>query len=289
MDDDFELAEALGRAREGSQRRIRELLQSSPRRAHALLRASIRRGLITESDLVEEHDLVMSMMMSRNSIRSALQQLGSEGLIRRRQRIGTNVVGSIWELPLLSLLPTSGWVMGSESVQHPGGLEMTCEVTDVSEVIAHRHIRERLELEGDRVVLAEQLVSIEGVPAGIIVGYHPLAGATPPGVRPDPLGLADSVRVFIDSVRAAPGNQVEATVEAVNADERTARILGLKEGAAILTRETLVRDAAGVPQILAYGHYRGDRVALWAEDPDVEAMRFTTAPADRATDTAPAN
>ncbi|KQQ05612.1 MULTISPECIES: GntR family transcriptional regulator [unclassified Rathayibacter] len=283
MDDDFELAEALGRAREGSQRRIRELLQSSPRRAHALLRASIRRGLITEKDLVEEHDLVMSMMMSRNSIRSALQQLGSEGLIRRRQRIGTNVVGSIWELPLLSLLPTSGWVMGSDSVQHPGGLEMTCEVTDVSEVIAHRHIRERLELDGDRVVMAEQLVSIEGVPAGIIVGYHPIAGTTPPGMRPDPMP-------FIDSVRAAPGNQVEATVEAVNADERTARILGLKEGAAILTRETLVRDAAGVPQILAYGHYRGDRVALWAEDPDVEAMRFTAPPlGERTADTAPAN
>jgi GntR family transcriptional regulator len=277
VDDDFELAEALGRAREGSQRRIRELLQSSPRRAHALLRASIRRGLITEKDLVEEHDLVMSMMMSRNSIRSALQQLGSEGLIRRRQRIGTNVVGSIWELPLLSLLPTGGWAMGADSVQHPGGLEMVCEVTDVSEVIAHRHIRERLELDGDRVVMAEQLVSIEGVPAGIIVGYHPIADAT--GPRSDREALDEAVRVFIDTVRSSPGNQVEATVEAVNADERTARILGLKEGAAILTRETLVRDAAGVPQFLAYGHYRGDRVALWAEDPEVAAMRFTAAPA----------
>jgi GntR family transcriptional regulator len=276
VDDDFELAEALGRAREGSQRRIRELLQSSPRRAHALLRASIRRGLITEKDLVEEHDLVMSMMMSRNSIRSALQQLGSEGLIRRRQRIGTNVVGSIWELPLLSLLPTGGWAMGADSVQHPGGLEMVCEVTDVSEVIAHRHIRERLELDGDRVVMAEQLVSIEGVPAGIIVGYHPIADAT--GPRSDREALDEAVRVFIDTVRSSPGNQVEATVEAVNADERTARILGLKEGAAILTRETLVRDAAGVPQFLAYGHYRGDRVALWAEDPEVAAMRFTAAP-----------
>ena len=277
MDDDFELAEALGRAREGSQRRIRELLQSSPRRAHALLRASIRRGLITDKDLVEEHDLVMSMMMSRNSIRSALQQLGSEGLIRRRQRIGTNVVGSIWELPLLSLLPTGGWAMGADSVQHPGGLEMVCEVTDVSEVIAHRHIRERLELDGDRVVMAEQLVSIEGVPAGIIVGYHPIADAT--GPRSGREALDEAVRLFIDTVRSAPGNQVEATVEAVNADERTARILGLKEGAAILTRETLVRDASGVPQFLAYGHYRGDRVALWAEDPEVAAMRFTAGPA----------
>ena len=117
---------------------------------------------------------------------------------------------------------------------------------------------------------------LEGVPAGIIVGYHPIADAT--GPRSDREALDEAVRVFIDTVRSSPGNQVEATVEAVNADERTARILGLKEGAAILTRETLVRDAAGVPQFLAYGHYRGDRVALWAEDPEVAAMRFTAAP-----------
>jgi GntR family transcriptional regulator len=266
MDDDTELVEALGRARAGSQQRIRELLQSSPRRAHALLRASIRRGLITDQDLVEEHDLVSSMMMSRNSIRSALHQLSDEGLIRRRQRIGTNVVGGIWELPLLSLLPITGWALGTDSSQHPGGVSITSEVTEAGEVIAHRHIRERLELTHDRVLLVEQVVSIDATPVGIVVGYYPIAGTAPRDQPSDP-------SAYIDEIRGAPGNQVEVTVEAVNADERTARILGLREDAAILTRETLIRDVSGRARMLAYGHYRGDRVALWAEDPDVEAMR----------------
>jgi GntR family transcriptional regulator len=271
MDEDIELVEAIGRARSGSQQRIRELLQSSPRRAHALLRASIRRGLITEQDLVEEHDLVSSMMMSRNSIRSALHQLSTEGLIRRRQRIGTNVVGGIWELPLLSLLPINGWALPTDSDQHPGGVSITSEVTEVGHVIAHRHVRERLELAQDRVLMVEQVAAVEDTPVGIIVGYYPVAATGPDGKPFDP-------GAYIDEIRGASGNQVEATVEAVNADERTARILGLREGAAILTRETLVRDTYGHPKMLAYGHYRGDRVALWAEDTDAAAMRQVARP-----------
>jgi GntR family transcriptional regulator len=266
VDDDIELVEALGRARSGSQQRIRELLQSSPRRAHALLRASIRRGLITDQDLVEEHDLVSSMMMSRNSIRSALHQLSDEGLIRRRQRIGTNVVGGIWELPLLSLLPISGWALGTDSTQHSGGLSFTDETTEAGDVLAPRHIRERLGLMQDKVFMVEQVVSVEETPVGIVVGYYPLAARTTAGVLPD-------VAAYINEIRGAEGNHLEVTVEAVNADERTARILGLREGAAILTRETLVRDASGSARMLAYGHYRGDRVALWAHDPNAEAMR----------------
>lgn len=266
MDEEIELTQAIGRAREGSQSRMRELLQSSPRRAHAILRASIRRGILSDSDLVEEHALVMSMRMSRGSIRGALQQLGAEGLIRRRQRIGTNVVGGIWELPLLTLLPTSGWQVGDDSDSRGPAVQMSSEVTEVAEVVPHRHIRERLELEATRVVMAEQLVSIDGIPIGVIVGYYPIAGTTPPGMPLDPAP-------YIDSIRGAVGNQVEAIVEAVIADERTARVLGLKEGSAILTRETLIRDAQGRPWMLAYGHYRGDRVALWAEDLDVDPMR----------------
>jgi GntR family transcriptional regulator len=86
-------------------------------------------------------------------------------------------------------------------------------------------------------------------------------------------GAPPDVAAYINEIRGADGNHLEVTVEAVNADERTARILGLREGAAILTRETLVRDASGSARMLAYGHYRGDRVALWADDPNAEAMR----------------
>ncbi|MDF2442993.1 MAG: GntR family transcriptional regulator [Subtercola sp.] len=267
MDETEHLAEALGRARSGSAQRIRELLQTSPRRAHVLLRASIRRGIIRADEHVEEDSLVMSMMMSRNSIRSALHMLGSEGLITRRQRLGTTVVGSIAELPLLELLPVAGWTSGAEEDYGASGLDLEIQQLEQAEVLADVHIRGRLNLTSDRVILQEDLISRRGQPLGIVLGYYPTEGVT----ITDPQSMRDR----INSVRGIEVSRIEATVEAVNCDERTARVLGIAEGAAILVRETLVLDSEGVPRMLAYGHYRGDRVALRAADNAVPGMQRT--------------
>ena len=258
MERDTELADALGRAREGSHRRIRELLQTSPRRAHVLLRASIRRGVMSAADPVEEHSLIMSMMMSRSSIRSALHMLGNEGLIQRRQRLGTSVVASISELPLLQLLPLPGWTSDPDDASHTDPSALHIEHLEQAEVLADRHVQGRLRIDTDRVIMQEDIVRRGGEPVGIIVGYFPLDGAVWHGT-----GTREARSNFL---RGLELSRIEATVEAVNCDERTARVLGVAEGAAILVRETLLYDAAGVPRMLAYGHYRGDRVALRAEE-----------------------
>jgi DNA-binding GntR family transcriptional regulator len=263
MEEQIDLAEAIGRAREGSQGRIRALLQSSPRRAHVLLRASIRRGILSESSNVEEQSLIMSMMMSRNSIRSALQQLNSEGLVKRRQRLGTSVVASISELPLLELLPVKGW-SSQPTGEHPS-MSLGIEHLERSEVLADEHVQGRLRLPGNRVILQEDLVTRGGEVIGIIVGYHPVDS----DVQRSPEAEAEDRYNYL---RMISRSHIEATVEAVNCDERTAKVLGVAEGAAILVRETLMSDSNGVPKMLAYGHYRGDRVALWAEDASVQAM-----------------
>ncbi|GGL02376.1 UTRA domain-containing protein [Nocardia jinanensis] len=256
-----ELTEALGRARAGSSKRVRELLQSSPRRAHVLLRAGIRRHLLTDRDAFAEENLVMSLMMTRNSIRSALQMLGSEGLIQRRQKVGTRVVAAISELPLLEMLPVGTWRSSTGGVDHPSlGVEL--EHVERTTVLADGYLRARLELDDFRVVLQEDLVRRGGEVIGIIVGYHR------PGA-PDPRG---DLETQLSELRAMSESHIEATVEAVNCDERTAKVLGVEPGSALLVRETLVRDATGRPRMLAYGHYRGDRVALWARDDSVRAM-----------------
>lgn len=275
MDSEMELAEALGRAREGSHRRIREILQTSPRRAHVLLRASIRRGVLSANEPVEEHSLIMSMMMSRNSIRSALQMLGNEGLILRRQRLGTSVVGSISELPLLEFLPISGWSTSSTPPESLADGPLILEHLEQTEVLADRHVQGRLQLATDRVIMQEDLVIRGGEPIAILVGYYPVGESTD-----GPDGKDYDAR--IDHLRSTAVSRIEATVEAINCDERTARVLGVAVGAAILVRETLVYDADGVPKMLAYGHYRGDRVALHAEDHAVPAMHRSDSSSDEA-------
>lgn len=227
---------------------MRQLLQSSPRRAHALLRASIRHGLIGPQGQVDEGALVLDMTMSRNSVRSALQKLTDEHLITRRQRLGTTVVASIAELPLLELLPIAELTSGADLVD---GLAL--RPLEQLLVLADQHIKAQLELDTDFVLMQEDLLTQRGQPIGIIVGYYRI----PDSFRAEDKTCRDISRQF------TPGT-FTATVEAVNADDRTAKSLGLAPGSALLVRETLVHDTEGTPRMLAYGHYRGDRVALRA-------------------------
>lgn len=270
MSTQTELTEAIARARRGSGQRIRELLQSSPRRAHVLLRASIRRGVLTAGRPVEEQSLIMSMMMSRTSIRQALSMLGAEGLIERRQRIGTSVVASIAELPLLELLPIGGWTRAEADPDRPS---VSLELTELERatVLADEHIRSRLGIDDEHVLMREDLVSRGGEPLGVLVGYYPLDA-------PDLLVDEDDQDGRLNAMRQVALSHVEATVEAVNCDERTAKVLKVAVGAAILVRETLVHGPDGRVGMLAYGHYRGDRVALWAKHDDVPAMLNTQTP-----------
>lgn len=262
MRTELDLTETIARARTGSGQRIRELFQSSPRRAHVLLRASIRRGLLATGRPVEEQSLIMSMMMSRNSIRSALSMLGTEGLIERRQRVGTSVVASISEMPLLELLPVGGWTRAREDPDHPS-VPLELHRLERAIVLADAHIQTRLQIEDERVFMREDLVTHGGEPMGVLVGYYPLDGPEP----------SDENDAQLDALRRASISHIEATVEAVNCDERTAKMLGVAVGAAVLVRETIVHRPDGNPTMLAYGHYRGDRVALWAKDDSVPAMR----------------
>lgn len=186
--------------------------------------------------------------MSRNSIRSALQKLTDEHLITRRQRLGTTVVASIAELPLMELLPIAGLADNQEIID---GLALI--PLDQLVVLADRHIRQRLALDSESVLMQEDLLTLHGEPIGIIVGYYRI---------PDGFSDTDASRRQL-SREFTPGH-FTATVEAVNADDRTAKTLGVDPGAALLVRETLVYDNAATPRMLAYGHYRGDRVALRA-------------------------
>jgi len=188
------------------------------------------------------------MTMSRNSVRSALQKLTDEHLITRRQRLGTTVVASIAELPLLELLPIAELTSGADLAE---GLAL--QPLEQLLVLADQHIKAQLALETDFVLMQEDLLTQRGEPIGIIVGYYRI----PESFRAEDKPHRDISRKF------TPGT-FTATVEAVNADDRTAKSLGVAPGSALLVRETLVHDTEGTPRMLAYGHYRGDRVALRA-------------------------
>lgn len=227
-------------------------LQTSPRRAHDLLRSSIRAGLITGNTLLIEDALVHSLSTSRNAVRAALQMLVQEGLVERRPHHGTSVIGEILQVPLDQLVPPGAFENGRVAVQE----------LDHREIPASGYIKDRLEMDDGVVDVMEVLISFDGEPMSVRISYIPV-GARPVQrvVEAIPLALA------FQQVFGVPMGASEAAIEAVAAAGSASRLLGVPEGAPVLMQEVLLRDRDGAPRELSYTHYRGGRVSLAVQAP----------------------
>jgi GntR family transcriptional regulator len=227
-------------------------LQTSPRRAHDLLRSSIRAGLINGNSLLIEDALVRSLSTSRNAVRQALQMLVQDGLVERRPHHGTSVVGEILEVPLDQLVPLAGFESGHVVVRE----------LDRRQIPASGYIKERLEMDEGVVDVCEILILFDGEPMSLRVSYIPLG--------PEPLERVFEVvrtQLAFERVFGVPMGASEASIEAVGAGGSAARLLQVPEGAPVLMQELLVRDRDGVPRELSYTHYRGGRVSLAVQAP----------------------
>jgi GntR family transcriptional regulator len=254
------------RTYEQARRQAPRNLQTSPRRVHNLLRSSIRAGLITGGSPLKEDALVSSLSASRNSVRAALQMLVQEGLVERRAHHGTKVVAEILQVPLDQLVPPVAFENGRGAV----------EELDHRQVPASGYVRERLEIDDDVVDVSEVLISLDGEAMSLRVSYIPL------GTRPV-RRIAEVVPVALafQQVFGVALGASEASVEAVAASGRASRLLGVPDGAPVLMQEVLLRDCDGVPRELSYTQYRGGRVSLAVQAPEVAVNLPSGSPGPR--------
>jgi DNA-binding GntR family transcriptional regulator len=222
-------------------------LQTSPGRAHDLLRSSIRAGIITENQLLIEDTLVRSLSTSRNAIRQALQTLAQEGLVERRPHHGTSVVGRILEVPLDQLVPATAFGHGRVEVRE----------LDHRQIAPSPYLRERLGLTDEMVDILEVLILFDGEPMSLRVSYVPTSGE--PVTRVTDVVPVD---VAFEQVFGVPIGAASAAIEAVAAGPGAAAQLGVAEGAPLLMQELLLCDQSGVPRELSYTHFRGGKVSL---------------------------
>jgi GntR family transcriptional regulator len=253
-------AEAARQARLAQKR----ALQTSSRRAHNLLRSSIRMGLMPSADNLMEHTLVSGLATSRNAVREALQLLADEGLVERSPRTGTRLVGSILEVPLDQFLPlvADGPVAGAR---------VQARLMESRTVPATPVLASRLEVEvGDPLEMNEQLILVDGNPVALrccyIVGsfISTPSGSWPPGGYA-PADMTTALVQMFGPI-AAEGT-VENYLGAEACEPRTAERLGVGVGTPILSRELLIRNGAGQPYLFGYARYRGDRIAISAGAP----------------------
>lgn len=221
------------------------LLQTSPRRVHDLLRTSIRDGLLSPDDRLNEDALVRELATSRNAVREGLQMLASLGVVERVPRVGTTIVGGLVRIPLD---PVPGR-------HQPDG--MMVQRLEDRVVPSTDLIRQRLRTDAGHVGMIEHSYSMGGKPLGVRVGYYH-SDVRPDGGWGQPLNL-DTAFEF---VWGPPVGRVDTTINALVLEARTCRLLDAPEGTPGLVKEQVVHDADGIPQEFAYSHWRADRVSF---------------------------
>lgn len=229
-------------------------LNNSPRRTYDLLRSSLvgarRNALLVENELAE------ALSASRNTVRSALQQLAREGLVIRAQRTGTRTAGSV-TVPINELIP-----VGQLADSPLRGHRTTVRTLDSRSVGRPPLVCEKLRLPDDwAVYMVEYLVLDDDVALGLAVSYlalDPCEAASFEVVDPD-------VIVLLERQLGVRIGDSRTTLGAIGADAQTAGLLGLEPGAPLVWLEDLIEDCDGQPRALSQLRLRGDRVALSAE------------------------
>jgi GntR family transcriptional regulator len=226
----------------------RRRLQTSPHRAHDLIRSCIRTGLFGENGTLEESALIRSLSTSRNAVRQALQMLASEGLLDRRPYRGTTVVREILDVDFNQLVPSTAFVTPRGHVRE----------IDHRQIPGTTYIRRRLAIEDDIPVdMSEVLITVDHEPLSVRVSYI--------AAMDGPVQRGTEIVPFAEGFPLIFGvelGQWEASIGAVPAGPSTSRLLNIPEGTPLIVEEMLLRDVKGVPRELSYTHYRADRVAL---------------------------
>jgi GntR family transcriptional regulator len=217
-----------------------------------VLRHQVLTGAYPGGSLPGEPALCREFHASRNTVREALALLRAEGLIERAPGVGTTVASSKYPHGLHHLL-------GLAETLHPHG-EISNEIRTVGLVVPPAPVAARLCLgPGEPVVYVERLRRIGGQPLSLDLTY--LARDVGEPLLREDLRRQD-IFVLIERVAGQPLGHADVSLEAVNADPHSARLLGTADNAALLMVERLTHLADGRPVDLESIRFRGDRLTM---------------------------
>lgn len=235
----------LARERRRRETAVRE---RSPLRLHAQLRSGLRNGMFVENDQLSEDALMREYSTSRNSVRVALTLLASEGIVTRSPRSGTVVIEPIDDIRI-----DSGGNWSAEDLAHHVVHKIDSSIIPTPAVIA-RALRT-----DEPTIRVEQWIDYDdSVPACIYIKYSPSEAP----VRRISLESAADFDSTFEQTYGVPLDRIDCNVQAVSSDERTARLLEVEPGTALLLKERLLWDADRVPRELSHTYYIASKASL---------------------------
>lgn len=198
-------------------------------------------------------EITLSRMwgVSRNTVRTAMGALVTEGVLQRRSGVGTRVRRD----RLAS--GVSAWHSFTKEMARRGVIVERMFKNSI-ETAAPQEVAEALGLSvGSNVLLVEQVRGWDGIPSAVFQSYiHPRLGLKTSD---------DYTRPLYELVGERSGIQPERSIEeftAIAADSVLAKQLGVPRGAPLLSRKRIVLDQSGKPMEFARVLYRSDRFTL---------------------------
>ncbi len=222
------------------------------RRLANLLRSQIVRQYRAGERFTPEEELARAHGVSRNLARDALALLQDEGVIARRQGMGTFVTSS---------KQFSGGRGPARSFSLREGAYH--EVVALGRVPAPPQVADALQVAPPAsVMLLERRTIVATAPVGIWTSYLPLGIAD--DLQHDDPRLAGDYYDLLDELLVSEGGvvDVELTVDATTARGDAAELLAVSEGAPLLRIERRVYSGRGRIVDYGFGLLRGDRVSI---------------------------
>lgn len=207
------------------------------RQLFVVLRDEITRGVYASGALPKEEALCERFGVSRITVRRALADLASLGLVERRHGLGTFVRG---DLPKVRARPSLGLVDGLRKA----ALETDVEVIEVALSMPPPDVAALLQLATDeKAVHALRLRSIDGVPVMLTDAWVPAQL----GKRVSASALRKHALYEILMAQGVKFGRVVQEITAEVADPARARLLQVETGAPLLKMVRLLHDLEAQP------------------------------------------
>ncbi|MFC3337923.1 GntR family transcriptional regulator [Paracandidimonas soli] len=230
------------------------LLKASPVPFYAQIRDALRKqildgALASHQRLPSENQMIEMFGVSRITVRQALQELESEGLIVRVHGKGTFVAKPIAFQNLATL-------QGFGEAMHPHGFDTRSDLVSVREIPAEGLVAERLQSRpGAACVEIRRIRYLNQEPVSVETSYFLMAVGG--RLAREDLSTKDILVILESSYGIALG-RANLVLGAHQANQEQARQLGVATGFPLLHIERLTHDRAGLPLMYEHLFHRGD-------------------------------
>lgn len=208
--------------------------------------------------LPSEMALSKTCGVNRNTLRQAISELISKGLVRREKGLGTFVASPA----PTELRHTLERISSYRDLMEQSGVEVKTRVVSKDLELADDKISSALLLGADKNVFAIRRLRLgDGLPYIYEETFVPASVFD--GILD--LDLVGSLyQIYTDNFHVTMARSHQ-TIRAINLDQQHAAILGLPAESAALFIETIAYNENGAPIELLYSYHRGDKYKLEIE------------------------